>query len=223
MGSTHQKSRVSGFHEVLRAEPPIRLREPLAGVLGALQGDEPVIEYSLTDAVRMAGHACPTVTGAWLVCREGLQALYGESESPVRGEIGVTVYGAPDEAVYGVMAQVISLVTGAAPATGFKGLGGRFVRKDLLTFSDEKPDPSAVSFELRRLDTGKKVLVRFYPWAIPFPEEKGRRAGELMERVAAGSASAGEERLFQELWMEKIACMLDPQTDPSSWLRVEER
>ena len=33
---------------------------------------------------------------------------------------------------YGPMSQVISYITGAAPATGFKGLkGGKFSRKDM--------------------------------------------------------------------------------------------
>ena len=62
----------------------------------------------------------------------------------------VTVYGEPDEGVYGVMAQVFGFLTGAAPVTGFRGLGHRFKRKDLLKFNPEKIAPEAMCFEFRR-------------------------------------------------------------------------
>lgn len=214
---------MSAFREFMTEAEPIQLREPLAGMLGAVMGDDPIIEYSYVDAVKMAGHACPTVTGAWLVCREALKALYPPDEMPVRGEIAVSVFGAPDEAVYGVMSQVISLITGAAPATGFKGLGGRFVRKDLLVFNPEKPDPAALSFKFTRIDSGRSMLVKFFPSAIPFPAEKSQRAGELMEKVLAGDASREEAAEFQELWMEKIEWMLSGNTDTAPWLTVAER
>src|SRR3989304_9193622 len=100
---------------------------------------------------------------------------------PVRGAIAVTVFGEPDEGVYGVMAQVMSFITGAAPATGFKGLGTRFKRKDLLIFKPEKIDPEAMCFEFRRLDTGRAVLVRYYPGRGPFPEDKSLRMGGLIK------------------------------------------
>lgn len=220
MGRPDQEGRVSDFRQSLTEVQPLRLREPLAGLLGAITDDQ-VIEYSYTDAVKLAGHACPTVTGAWLVCREALKALYPDGELPVRGEISVTVYGAPDEAVYGVMSQVIGLITGAAPATGFKGLGGSFVRQDLISFDPGKPDPAAISFRFTRTDSGRTVLVKFFPWAIPFPEEKGKRAGELMEQVLGGAASPAEVSEFQDLWMEKIEWMLS-QENTAPWLLIAE-
>lgn len=232
MGGSHQEGDVTGaaqgagaatavFRDFLEEARPVRLREPLAELLGAFSGGEAVIEYSITDAVKMAGHCCPTVTGAYLSCQVGLEALYGE-EIPVRGEIAVTVFGEPDEGVYGVMGQVLGLITGAAPETGFKGLGGRYKRKDLLSYVAETPDPSGASFEFRRLDTGKSVLVNFYPWAIPFPDEKAQRAGELMDKTLAGVASGDERKEFQDLWMEKIKWMLE-RKDIQSWLKVTER
>jgi len=213
---------MSDFRESLTQVSPLRLREPLAGVLGAIAAHDHAIEYAYTDAVKLAGHACPTVTGAWLACREALAELYPGEELPVRGNISVTVFGAPDEAVYGVMAQVISLITGAAPATGFKGLGGAFVRKDLLSFREEKPDPAAISFEFTRADNGSSVLVKFLPWAVPFPDEKAQRSSELMEKVLGGAATAEETAEFQDLWMEKIEWMLT-QEDTAPWLLTEAR
>lgn len=211
------------FRKFIREAGPIRLREPLAEILGAFEEDGAILEYSFTDAVKMAGHSCPSVAGAFLCCQEALDRLYPGDDMPVRGEIAVTVYGGPDEAAYGAMSQVISLITGAAPATGFKGLGGSFVRKDLLTFSPAKPDPAAISFEFKRLDTDQAVLAKFYPWAIPFPEEKGRRLGELLGKVVSGAGSSEEKKEFRDLWMEKIEWMLAERRDIQNWLKVDER
>jgi hypothetical protein len=44
--------------------PVLRLHDPLAQLLGA--ATDGVIEYRYADAVRVAGHSCPTVAGAWL-------------------------------------------------------------------------------------------------------------------------------------------------------------
>lgn len=42
--------------------PAIRLYDPLAEFLGAV--DDGVIEYRYLDAVKLAGHSCPTVASA---------------------------------------------------------------------------------------------------------------------------------------------------------------
>ena len=170
----------------------------------------------------MAGHACPTVSGAYLSCQKALEKLYPD-EIPVRGQISVTVYGEPDEGVYGVMAQVFSFLTGAAAATGFRGLGPKFKRKDLLKFNPEKIDPQAMCFEFRRLDNGQAVLVRFYPQRIPFPPEKAKRLGELLEKVIWEAATDEEKAEFQELWLEKVKDMLLERKEIDRWLKVEER
>jgi hypothetical protein len=119
------------FRDFLDQVPPLRLKEPLAAALGALKDGDAVIEYSFGEVVKMAGHACPTVSGAYLICRKALEALY-PSQIPVRGDMAITVYGEQDEGVYGVMGQVLSFISGAAPASGFRGLGPKFRRKDLL-------------------------------------------------------------------------------------------
>jgi len=208
------------FKESLRKVAPVRLKEPLAETLGALDG-EGTIEYGFTDVVKMAGHACPTVSAAYLSCQLALKKLYGE-EIPVRGDIAVTVCGEPDDGVYGVMAQVFGYLTGAAVETGFKGLGPRFKRKDLLKFEAKEIDPEAMCFEFRRQDTGKAVLVRFYPRRIPFPEARARRLGELMQPVVWEAATAEEKKEFQELWMSKVEDMLLQRKEIEHWLKLEE-
>lgn len=209
------------FRDFFYKVEPIRFREPLAETLGAFIHDNAVLKYTFIDVVKMAGHACPTVAGAYLICQAALKELYG-SEVPVRGNVAVTVYGEPDEGGYGVMAHVFFFLTGAATATGFKGLGPRFGRKDLLTFSHEKPDSSALCFRFKRLDSGKAVMVRFIPNMIPYPLEKSQRLSALMGKVLSGTASPQETTEFRDLWMEKVEDMLVHRKGIVNWLKVEE-
>ena len=210
------------FHEFLKEVRPIRFKEQLAETLGAFKSEGAVLEYTFIDAVKMAGHACPTVAGAYLCCQKALEVLFAD-EIPVRGEISVTVYGEPDEGVYGVMAQVFSFLTGAAPATGFRGLGHKFKRKNLLKFSPGEGDSQAMRFEFKRLDSGKAVLAKFYPQQIPFSEKKAKRMGELLEKVIWEAARDEEKREFQELWMGKVKGMLLEEKEIDRWLKIEER
>lgn len=208
------------FTEFFSEVSPVRLREPLAALLGAFQGDRDILQFDFTDVVKSAGHACPTVSGAYLSCQQALEALY-PGELPVRGEIAITVYGEPEEGALGVMAQVFTYITGSAPETGFKGLGGRFARKGLLKFEKAEPACEEPCFRFDRLDTGAAVIVRFYPWLVPFPEESGKRLAALMGPVFAGEAGEDDRQEFQRLWREKIRGMLVDRKEIGNWLKVE--
>jgi len=86
--------------------PRITLRDPLAALLGACDDGLPL--YGYADAVRLAGHSCPTVAGAFpMAC-----AVPGRA----RRARGVSVrMGAPEQqGTTGVVAQVFTRVTGAA-------------------------------------------------------------------------------------------------------------
>ena len=113
-----------------------------------------MIEFTYLDVVKNAGHSCPTVAGAYLLALEGLKALY-ENETPVRGEIFVSFSEDSSEGVAGVIANVLSHITGATESLGFKGLNGNFVRHDLMQFNAE----ISSSIKLQRLDTGKTSRV----------------------------------------------------------------
>lgn len=74
------------FPDFFADAPTIRVIDPLAEFLGAAESG--LIDYRYGDAVRLAGHSCPTVASAFLMVRAGLAALYGK-DLPVRGEIRV--------------------------------------------------------------------------------------------------------------------------------------
>lgn len=59
--------------------PPIVVHDRLAEFLGAADGG--VIEYRYADAVKLAGHSCPTVAGAFLLARRALASLYTGADS----------------------------------------------------------------------------------------------------------------------------------------------
>lgn len=212
----------TGFRKFLTEVEPIRFREPLAETLGVFAEEGAILDYTFIDVVKMAGHACPTTAGAYQCCRKALEELYPD-ELPVRGNIAIIVYGEQDEGVYGVIGQVFSLLTGAAPATGFRGLMHKFRRKDLLKFSAEKIDPEALCFEFRRLDNNSAVLVKFYPRRIPFAEEDAKRLGELMEKVIWEAAKDDEKKEFEDLWMKKVENIVLREEGINEWMEIEGR
>ena len=108
------------------AVPTIRLRDPLAEFLGATT--DGVLEYGYLDAVKLAGHSCPTVASAYWMTYRALRALYPDS-LPERGNIRVEFSKAFAEGTTGVIANIVGLLTGAAGEGGFKGIGGRFDRR----------------------------------------------------------------------------------------------
>jgi hypothetical protein len=112
--------------------PGITVHDPLADLLGAAQGG--LVHYGYADAVRLAGHSCPTVASAYWLGVRALRALYGEAV-PQRGMVAVELREAQDAGTTGVVASVLGLLTGAAGDGGFAGLGGQFVRRGLLRFN----------------------------------------------------------------------------------------
>lgn len=210
------------FFQDLTAIEPIHLREPLAETLGAVKRDGAPIEYTFVETVKLAGHACPTTASAYECCRAALRRLYPD-QTPVRGDVEVTVYGAPDDGVYGVVGQVLGFLTGAAPSTGFKGLGTFFRRKDLLTYREDSPDPTASCFRFRRKDNGKSVLCKIRHEAMPALEpRKSQRLGELMPKVLWEAAKKNEIAEFRRLWMESVMLVFESAKKSNRWLQLEE-
>ena len=130
----------------------IKLQDDLASFLGTFE--DGLVEFSYTDVVKSAGHSCPTVAGAYLMALEGLKALY-KDELPKRGDIFVSFKENSDDGVAGVIANVVTQITGATESFGFKGIGGNFARLGLMKFNDNINS----SMKLQRLDTGKCVEI----------------------------------------------------------------
>lgn len=171
------------------AAPSIVVADPLAEMLGAAEGG--LIEYRYVDAVKVAGHSCPTVAGAWLITRAALARLY-PGETPQRGEIRVELCQAINEGVAGVIASVAGLVTGAANEGGFKGLAGRFARNGLLRFSV----PMRGEIRFTRLDNSRSVELSHRPQVVPRPASINKQLRDAL----APQASTAARCAFAEAW-----------------------
>ena len=180
----------------------IRLADPLAALLGAAEAGE--LEYRYEDAVKLAGHSCPTVAGAYLMTLKALARLYPD-RLPERGGVRVELREAQEAGTTGVTAAVAGLITGAAGEGGFKGLGGRFGRRGLLGFG------VAMQGELRctRLDTGAAVEAAYHPEIVP-PEPA---MPPLMARLMSGEASMDECQEFGRLWQLRVKRLLIDHID----------
>lgn len=186
------------FPDFYEQAPVIRTHDPFAAMLGAASGG--VLEYHYVDAVRLAGHSCPTVAGAFLIGRAALAALY-PNEPAERGAIAVHMPAPETEGVTGVMAQILTLLTGAASENGFHGLQGRFRRKGLLSFA-ERREGEAILF--KRLDTGASVAVRLDVSPVPGDPAQGARMGAILQDRADDSLRTA----FAHAWQERVRRLL---------------
>ena len=183
---------------------PIVVRDPLSEVLGAASNG--IIDFTYRDVVKLAGHSCPTVAGAFLMLQEGLKSLY-QDEMPVRGEIKVLMKGTLGEGVVGVIANVASMITGATDVGGFHGLAGKFDRRQLLFYNAEIEGEMA----LERVDTLERVTLSYNPSFVM----SDPRMGELLPLIASGRADTTQRELFATLWQDRVKrILIEYRNDP---------
>ncbi|NEN75943.1 hypothetical protein F9B74_06350 [Pelistega sp. NLN82] len=201
------------FPTFFQQAPKLVMYDGLAQFLGATPNG--LLAYSYADAVRLCGHSCPTVAGAYLMTIKGLAALY-DNDIPERGKIDVVIAGERDSGTAGVVASVATLLTGAATELGFGGIGMQslFGRRNLLTFSAELP----AALTLRRQDTGKTVAVHYQPHIVPFPNDMR----ELMPKAVSGTATETELKRFGECWQERVEAILVKEVNNPELVFVEE-
>ena len=185
--------------------PRLKMRDPLAAFLGTFE--DGVVEYGYGDVVRLAGHSCPTVASAYGMTRLALAALYG-SQLPERGAIRVEFREDVLKGVVGVIANIVSMLTGATQDTGFKGLAGRFDRRQLLFFNADVP----LEIRFIRTDTKDQVdAVANLARVAGDPE-----TATLMPRCLLGDASTEERQRFGSLWQDRVRrILLDHGDDPA--------
>ena len=172
---------------------PIKLFDPLSNFLGAFE--EGKLEITYLDCVKLAGHSCPTVSGAYLMVVKGLDVLYGDT-LPQRGSIKVEMKENENVGVTGVTANILSFILGAGGAGGFKGIQGNFSRNNLLFYG------ASIRSEVRltRLDTMQSIDISYDPSLVKADE----KMMPLMGKSLKGLASEEEKRIFQTLWQTRV-------------------
>lgn len=185
------------FPDFFRLVPRLRVRDPLAEFLGAAEGG--VLEYGYEDAVRLAGHSCPTVASAFVMACRAMALLY-PGEMPERGGVRVDFAEPLEHGVTGVIASVLTLVTGAAQQGGFKGIGGHFVRRDLQAFHSHLP----LTLRVTRLDSGAAIDAAADLSRVPAAAEMSG----LLQRCIRGEADDAQRRQFATLWQQRVQRIL---------------
>ena len=175
---------------------PIILQDELARFVGV--NDDGIIEITYLEIVKMAGHSCAVVSGAYLSALKGLKALYGE-DLPRRGEIRVEIKNAPTENNAGVTGCVLSNITGATTDYGFGGLtGGRFSRRNLLFYNA----PIETDLRFTRLDTNKRVGINYRPGKVVNP-------AKIFESAFGPGATPEQKKAFPRRFQEMVKTILD--------------
>ncbi|MBD3841519.1 MAG: hypothetical protein IE909_06475 [Campylobacterales bacterium] len=173
--------------------PTIKLQDDLSNFLGTFE--DGIVEFSYLDVVKAAGHSCPTVAGAYILTLVGLKELY-KDDLPKRGEIFVSFQEDGISGVSGVIASVITHITGATQKSGFKGLNGKFARDNLMRFNDNHG--SSVIFQ--RIDNEKTVELIYDPSSI----NGDPNISLLMQKMMQGIATQEEKKLFGILWQKRV-------------------
>lgn len=179
--------------------PGIRLFDPLSKALGAIS--DGIVEYSYIDCVKLTGHSCPTVSSTFLATKLALETLFPDM-MPIRGKIKVYFPADKSEGVTGVMANVVSLITGASDDGGFKGVAGKFSRNNRLLFK-QKEIRGDIAFE--RIDSDIKVEIKIDLSTLESP----LRIPELMKKVMAETANEQEREMFGNLWQQRVRGLFD--------------
>ena len=181
------------YPEFFDKVPTIKLKDELAEFLGS--ANDGIVEFSYLDVVKSAGHSCPTVAGAYIMCLVGLKELY-KDELPVRGEILIEFAEDENEGVAGVIANVMSQITGATKTLGFKGIAGEYIRHSLVEFNADID--SSVKFT--RNDTNDSVELVYNPNTVqPNPTQP-----ELMQKLLKNFATDEEAKEFKKLWQGRV-------------------
>lgn len=186
---------------------PLILKDPFLEMLG--QTKEP-IPYYYEEVVKLSGHSCGAVTGAWTITRKALEALY-PGDIPVRGQIKITAPGAADEWFVGVFGEVMTYITGAAPETGFPGseFGQDYNRRNLMIYSEEPTNtpPAQMVWIFERIDTGAKVGVNYDVTKVMPPATPERNA--MSAKMAASTATEEEAADWIKYWNDRAMFVLE--------------
>lgn len=181
------------YPEFFKTIETIKVKDPLSQVLGAFDAGE--YEFSYLDVVKSAGHSCPTVAGAFIITSEALKVLY-PNERAIRGNVKVAFEESLEEGVAGVIANVVTQITGATDKSGFKGLQGQFARHSLMSFNAN----ISSSARFTRVDNGVSVDVTYNPQEVK-PNPKMMK---LMSKLSSGESTPQEVKEFGELWQDRV-------------------
>lgn len=180
------------------SEFKIRVHEPFAEFLMA-EKDEYEFSISLLDVVRFAGHACPSMIGAFLISQRAIKELFPKTNTCIRGQIAIEIPTAVGQGATGPISNVFSMIFGAWERSGFGGLQGKFVRRNLLKY-DSTNVPQG-TFRFHNLQSEKFVDITYDPSKVEVSTDP-------------------EKTPFQKIWRLKIKTILQK---PDQFIKVQKQ
>ena len=162
-----------------------------------LMGSDEEKEYSISllDVVRFSGHACPSMVGAFFIAKAAIDNLYPDNKLAVRGDVKIDIPKKPTDGATGPIANVFGFILGAWNETGFGGLSGKFIRRNLTQFNSENALPN--SYRFTRISNNKSVDIYFEPNRL--------------------SLTLDPDEPFQQQWRRKIKAIMKA---PHSVIRI---
>jgi len=189
---------------------PFILKDDLAEFLGATE--DGIIQIDYIDCVKLAGHSCPTVAGSFILAKVALQELF-VSEMPKRSQVKIEFKEPKDSGVTGVIGSVLSFILGSNDEGGFAGIGGKFNRKNLLSYGN---NDVAGMVRFTRIDNNESITLTLDTSAVP----GNPNMQPLMQKTLMGQASQEEAKEFGKLWQARVEYML---TQPNLWSEIAKK
>ena len=192
---------------------PIILKDELSNFLGATK--DGIVEISYLDCVKLASHSCPTVASSFIATKVALEKLFRDT-TPKRGEIKVEFSPSKEDGVTGVIGLVIGYICGASDNGGFSGIGGKFNKRNLLTFENREVQGLV---KLTRLDTHNSITLDIDTSKVPSnPNMK-----ILMQKSLMGSATKNEQEEFKKLWQSRVEYLLTKKDEWGNIVKIKEQ
>ena len=186
---------------------PFILQDDLAAFLGATKDGTMQIDY--IDCVKLAGHSCPTVAGSYILAKVALSKLY-DNETPKRSQVKIEFKSPKESEVTGVIGSVLSFILGSNDSGGFAGIGGKFSRKNLLSYGNSDV---AGMVRFTRVDNNESITLNLNTSIVP----GSPNMQPLMQKTLMGQASKEEAEEFGALWQARVEYML---LKPELWEEI---
>ncbi|NPA27601.1 MAG: hypothetical protein GXN91_00940 [Epsilonproteobacteria bacterium] len=174
------------------------LKDELSQFLGATK--EGIVEIGYIDCVKLAGHSCPTIASSYIAAKVVVDYFY-KGEIPLRSQIKIEFKEECDSGVTGVIGNTLGFILGCSDKCGFSGIGGKFNRKDLISYGNSSLN-SMIRFS--KLD-GSAFLEINIDTSVVKPDAKMKT---LLQKALQNVASKEELEEFERLWQDRVKNML---------------
>ena len=170
---------------------PIKVKDPMASMVGYKNPGEDYFELSLNDVGKYTGHVCAGVASGYVLTQKALEALYPNNEIPVRGQISFAASRRIDPL------EVATYIVRAREAQGEEKESNICVIDTTL-----RTVPGSHTIIFKRADTGAMVKAVFNKYKLMDPKKIGGMKSSKA-KVMKGTATEEEKVMFAER-MQKI-------------------